>query len=210
MTIRVPISALIFDLDGVLYEFDPAARAVYLAGRTGLDPARISAVFRSRFEEEAEAGAYATGAAYLAGFNLALGSAISREEWVEARRRAMRLRPAMLSLAARFGELLPVGVLTNNGALLQETMPELCEPLWQLARERCWVSCQLGARKPEPAVFTRLAERLALPAGRILFVDDSAANCEGARAAGLQAFHFREEAATLETLSRVLQALSPP
>ena len=81
--------------------------------------------------------------------------------------------------------------------------------LAEVMGDRCWVSCQLGARKPEPLAFARLAERLQLPVERILFVDDSSANCEGARRAGLQALHFREEAEILETLTGLLGRLSP-
>ncbi len=203
------VSAVVFDLDGVLYDFEPAHRAAYLAERTGLPTEQLAAVFTSSFELEAEAGAYASGAAYLAAFNTLLGTALSRDEWIEARRRAMRPRSAVLALAQRLAARVPVGVLTNNGALLAETMTELCPGLAEVMRDRCWVSCQLGARKPEPLAFARLAERLQLPVERILFVDDSSANCEGARRAGLQALHFREEAEILETLTGLLGRLSP-
>lgn len=202
------VSAIVFDLDGVLCDFEPGHRAAYLSERTGLSPERIREVFRSRFEQEAEAGACDTGAAYLAGFNAALGTALTREEWIEGRRRAMRLRPATLALAERLARVVPVGLLTNNGALLAESMAELCPTVRELMGDRCWVSCQLGARKPDPVVFARLAGRLAVPAERILFVDDSPDNCDGARRAGLQALHFREEGETLEALTTVLGRLS--
>lgn len=46
--------------------------------------------------------------------------------------------------------------------------------------------------KPDPAIY-RLAEaRFGHPAGAMLFVDDNAANVEGARACGWQAHHFTD------------------
>jgi len=52
-----------------------------------------------------------------------------------------------------------------------------------LGRVEAWLlSSQIGAAKPEPAFFVRLLEHV--PRGS-LFIDDAAANCEAAAAAGL-------------------------
>lgn len=195
-----PPGAVVFDLDGVLYDFHPEARANFLAARTGRDPESIAALFRSAFESRAEAGAYATGSEYLDAFNQILGSSLSRQEWIEARRVAMHLREGMVDLVTVLSQRLMVGMLTNNGALLQEALPELVGPLWGLIGPRCWVSCEFGARKPDPLVYRRMAERLGLPPATILFIDDSAANCEGARAAGLAALRFLDVPHTLAAL----------
>lgn len=54
-----------------------------------------------------------------------------------------------------------------------------------LRRVDAWLfSSQLGVAKPEPAFFARLLEHV--PRGS-LFIDDTAANCEAAAAAGLAA-----------------------
>src|SRR5512144_1765834 len=93
--------AVLFDLDGVLCDFHPEARARFLAARTGLDPESIAALFRSPFESRAEAGAYVTGTEYLGAFNQALGCRLSREDWIEARRAAMHLREEMVQLVSQ-------------------------------------------------------------------------------------------------------------
>lgn len=52
---------------------------------------------------------------------------------------------------------------------------------------KIFASCELGLRKPERAAFERIAREIGVPVQRILFLDDTPENVEGARAAGLQA-----------------------
>ena len=56
---------------------------------------------------------------------------------------------------------------------------------------RVFVSSQMGLRKPESAAFDYIVREIKVPASRILFFDDTLANVEGARAAGLQAVHVK-------------------
>jgi putative hydrolase of the HAD superfamily len=50
----------------------------------------------------------------------------------------------------------------------------------------------VGCRKPEARIYELTLERLALPAEACLFVDDLLPNIEGARTAGMNAVHFRD------------------
>jgi putative hydrolase of the HAD superfamily len=50
----------------------------------------------------------------------------------------------------------------------------------------------VGCRKPEARIYELTLERLALPAAACLFVDDLLPNIEGARTAGMNAVHFRD------------------
>jgi HAD superfamily hydrolase (TIGR01509 family) len=52
---------------------------------------------------------------------------------------------------------------------------------------RVFVSSEMGLRKPELASFDFIAREIGVAPGRILFFDDTLANVEGARRAGLQA-----------------------
>ncbi|MGH9041093.1 MAG: HAD-IA family hydrolase [Acidimicrobiia bacterium] len=51
-------------------------------------------------------------------------------------------------------------------------------------------AASLGARKPDPVAYTGAVDRLGLPAGSVLFVDDLPENVSGAEAAGLPAVLF--------------------
>ena len=53
--------------------------------------------------------------------------------------------------------------------------------------------CVLGPAKPDQEFFRRVVRRIGVPAAEVLFVDDSEANVEGARAAGLVAEHWHFE-----------------
>jgi putative hydrolase of the HAD superfamily len=72
------------------------------------------------------------------------------------------------------------------------------EPLWRSMLpvdeifETVVDSGFVGARKPEARIYELTLERIALPAGACLFVDDLLPNCEGAEAAGMRAVHFRD------------------
>ncbi|GAA1570080.1 MULTISPECIES: HAD family hydrolase [Kribbella] len=53
--------------------------------------------------------------------------------------------------------------------------------------DRTFYSCDLGLAKPDPAYFREILNTIGVPASEVLFVDDNAANVEGARTVGLRA-----------------------
>lgn len=56
--------------------------------------------------------------------------------------------------------------------------------------ERAYFSCDMGMRKPDPAIFLRVCEEQGLQPEKTLFIDDSPQHVEGARNAGLQSVHL--------------------
>jgi len=56
--------------------------------------------------------------------------------------------------------------------------------------DTCHYSCELGVAKPEPGFFDAVVERVGASPETVLFVDDTARNVEGARAAGLAAVRW--------------------
>ncbi len=65
-----------------------------------------------------------------------------------------------------------------------------------------YYSCDLGVAKPEAAYFEAILADLGLPAAEVLFIDDTAANVDGARAVGLRAevWHHDEGLPALSAL----------
>lgn len=199
-----PFDLIIFDLDETLIDFVPARRLDFLAALTRLPREHIhGAIWGSDFERSAEQGAYATGDAYLAGFNQRIGFALTRNQWIAARAAAMRVRPEMVALVAELKPRFELALLTNNGALLRESLPVLVPEICALIDRRLHASCDFGARKPDPEVFTRLVARYGVAPERALFVDDHDEFIEGARRAGLAGVHFQ----SANQLRASLQAL---
>ena len=53
-------------------------------------------------------------------------------------------------------------------------------------------SYEVGEMKPDVSFFAACLNAVGVPAGSCVFIDDALANVEGARAAGLQAIHYRD------------------
>lgn len=66
------------------------------------------------------------------------------------------------------------------------------------------ISAEERLMKPDPAVYRLLCDRFELKPEECLFVDDNADNCEGARVAGMHAFHYQDNIAELEANVRLL------
>jgi putative hydrolase of the HAD superfamily len=59
--------------------------------------------------------------------------------------------------------------------------------------DQTFYSYELGVAKPDPAYFAAILDRLDVPAGEVLFVDDNGANVEAARSVGLRAERWHVE-----------------
>lgn len=205
MTAESPVELVIFDLDNVLVDYRLDRRLQYLSDVTGQSAEAIhAAIWGSDFERAAEAGAYATGEDYLQGFNQRLGFALSREQWIAARNEAMATRPEVLEIARDLRAHVELALLTNNGALLRESLPVLVPEVCEIFRDRCHASYEFQARKPDPIVFLRLVGRWNVPESRAVFIDDDVQFVEGAVAAGLRGIHY-QSASQLKAALRTLR-----
>ena len=73
--------------------------------------------------------------------------------------------------------------------------------------DRCFYSCEVGFKKPDLAYFEAVTNRLNLSPGECLFIDDSQANVESARAVGLKAvqYQFRSLSGARDELNTIVQ-----
>jgi putative hydrolase of the HAD superfamily len=62
----------------------------------------------------------------------------------------------------------------------------------------------VGSRKPEALIYELTLERLGVPAHAALLVDDIEANCDGARAVGLEAVWFQSTEQAIDEIERLL------
>ncbi len=94
-------------------------------------------------------------------------------------------------------------------ALLTNNVREW-EPLWRSMLpvdeifETVVDSAFVGTRKPEPRIYELTLKRIGAPAETCLFVDDVADNIEGAKAAGINGVHFRDNAQAIAEIRAAL------
>ena len=86
---------------------------------------------------------------------------------------------------------LRMAICTNN---VREWQPRWRTPQIDTLFELVVDSGFEGTRKPEPAIYALVLERLALRADACVFVDDLEINVAGAREAGMHGVHFRDTA----------------
>jgi putative hydrolase of the HAD superfamily len=195
MAMQDPIELVVFDMDGVLAHLDRARRLAILSRFTAKSPEFIhQAIYASDFEASAEAGSHVPGSAYLAEVNRRIGGALTRDQWIAARRDAMTIIPQTLTVARQLESRVGIATLTNNGSLLKESIAEILPDVAELFGATFHASFEFGARKPDPLVFSRLARHFDRLARQILFIDDSPEYLVGARSAGLQTILFHEPA----------------
>ena len=116
----------------------------------------------------------------------ALAEAVLSDWWVDS----MYLKSGMDALVK---DLLDAGValyvLSNVGYCFHEFSYKI--PCFDRF-SGIVLSCEEKLSKPDPALFRRACERYGLKPEETLFVDDYAANVEGARSIGLQGYCFAD------------------
>ncbi|WP_184446983.1 HAD-IA family hydrolase [Xanthomonas sp. 3498] len=100
---------------------------------------------------------------------------------------AARLNQPVLALLRDVRQRMPVVLLSNATSRLPRDLDALGIAD---AFDAVVNSSEVGAIKPEPAIFLHALAQLGMAADQVLFVDDTAANIEAARALGLRAERY--------------------
>jgi 2-haloacid dehalogenase len=189
----VPSEAVVFDLGGVLIDWDP--RYLYrklLRDETAVEEF-LATVATPEWNAEQDRGRpFADAVAELAARHPAKAAAIAayHDRWPEMLGGDIPGTVALLAELRAAG--VPVYALSNWSA---ETFP--------LARERfpflAWfdglmISGEERVAKPDRRIFELLLDRFGLTPAATVFVDDADANVRAARAVGLDAVLFRDAA----------------
>jgi putative hydrolase of the HAD superfamily len=186
-----PADALLFDLGGVVMRLD-WHRAFQRWGRAShVPPEALASLysFDEHYErhERGEIGELD----YYAALRRSLAIDIDDEEF-RAGWSAIFTEPVneTVLLLKELKDRVPLYAFSNSNAAHHAVWNRKFRDALASFR-RVYVSWEMGLRKPEPAAFDHIAHDIGVPAGRILFFDDTLSNVEGARAAGLQAVHVR-------------------
>ncbi len=188
------VDFVLFDLGGVLVDVDQR-RAEVAWERAGHAPRCFHAAFyETGAKPQGDLGvldAEGMRARAQSATSLALDSQTFQSIWGAV----VSWRPWVDALLARL--TVPYGVLSTIDPVHAAALGPLpgAEPILY--------SCDLGAVKPDPAVFATAAMRCSVPPERVRYVDDLAENVAAARAAGFDA----HQVVTREQLLRALSGL---
>jgi 2-haloacid dehalogenase len=189
----VPVKAVVFDLGGVLIDWDPRYLYRKLLDDEAAVEAFLATVCTPEWNAEQDRGRpFAEGVAELVERHPVHAAAITayHERWPEMLGGAVGGTVEVLAELRAAG--VPVYALTNWSA---ET--------FGIARERFefleWfdgvlVSGEERMIKPDPAIFRLLLDRFGLDPGATFYIDDSPANVAAADRLGLDAVRFTSPA----------------
>lgn len=185
-----PIHSVVFDLGGVLVDWDPRHlyRKLFPGDEAGMEHF-LRHVCTQDWNEELDAGrSFAEATAELQARHPEHRERIAAfwERWDEMVPGPIAGGPDLLHEVKAAGR--PVYALSNWSA---ETWPRVQQRFdFFAAFDGIVISGALGLKKPDPAIFRHLLEAYGLEPAATLFVDDSARNVEAARGVGLQALRF--------------------
>jgi putative hydrolase of the HAD superfamily len=181
------VRALLFDLGGVVIEIDFDRAIRYWADRAPCAPALLRPRFVLDADYEQHERGELSSSAYFGRLRRTLGVDLTDQELVHGWNDVfLGPMPGMDALLAAAGRRYPLFAFTNSNPTHQRVWRERfaagLRPFHQV-----FVSSELGLRKPDPGAFRVVAGRAGFAPAEMLFFDDSPANVEGARHAGMPA-----------------------
>ncbi len=203
------LQAVIFDLGGVVFDSPLAFIGEYERSH-GLPEHFIARIVGGYGGEDGAWHRLERGEIALADFcrmfdadARAAGQNLDTAQLMREMAERSSVRPVMIEAirALRMAGL-KVAALTNNW-VTHENHDELMRPL----RDEFHVfveSCKVGMRKPDPAIYELVCERLALRPSEAIFLDDIGGNLKAAKALGMSTVKVGEPRAALRELGVLL------
>ncbi len=195
--------ALLFDLGRVVLDIDFSKALACWAGHAGCAPADLAARFvRKESYRDHEVGKI-EDAAYFESLRASLGINISDAQFLEGWNAIFAGEmPGIAPLLKRAATRMPLYAFSNTNRPHVEHFSKAYADVLGHFREM-FLSSTIGLRKPDAAAYDHVVKAIGVPASRIVFFDDLAANIDGARARGLTAVHVTSP----DDVAKALKAL---
>ncbi|TWC05449.1 putative hydrolase of the HAD superfamily [Bradyrhizobium macuxiense] len=183
------VDVLLFDIGRVVLDIDFDKVMAHWAQHAGCAPAELA----SRFVVDDSFKHHEIGriddAAFFASLRQSLGIGLSDAQFLEGWNSIFTGEmPGIAPLLAAAAKRMPLYAFSNtNPAHVAHFSVAHAELLGHF--RTIFLSSTIGFRKPDAAAYDHVVKAIGVPASRILFFDDLAANIEGARARGLHAIH---------------------
>jgi 2-haloacid dehalogenase len=184
------IEAVVFDLGGVLIDWNPRHLYRELMGGDEVAVERfLSTICTQAWNEEQDAGRpFRVAVEELSRIHPDHRDLIEAYDREWARMLKGPIAPSVEILAALRARAVPIYALSNWSA---EKFPVARARFDFLAWfEGIVISGEIGMKKPDPRIFEHAATRFRLTPARTLFIDDSRPNVESAARFGFSALHF--------------------
>ena len=205
---RPKISAVVFDFGGVMTMTTMPERVREYVGRFGIDFRALETGF-ARYRRLLDGGFITMAEMYdliWADADIELSPAVRAQileedfaSFLEGYRNERTLAWMRSLKAAGYR----IGVLTNMAPELEERFRRVFADFLALA-DAVVVSGAERMFKPQRRIYELMRERLALPAEEICFIDDSPANCDGARRGHWHAVEFEDNAQVERDFGRLV------
>jgi glucose-1-phosphatase len=194
---------LLFDIGRVVLDIDFNKVMTSWAGHAGCAPADLA----SRFVVDDSFKHHEVGriddAAFFQNLRRSLGIDITDDQFLEGWNAIFAGEmPGIAALLANAGKRMPLYAFSNtNPAHVAHFSHTYADVLGHF--REIFLSSSIGLRKPDPGAYDHVVKAIGVPASRILFFDDSAANIEGARSRGLAAVRVT----SMDDVAKALSAL---
>ncbi len=177
---------IIFDLGGVLIEYNEPEYYAYLSSKYNLSLRRVQKTFESL------SPAFETGKMTLVSFETLaakeLGLKPSQLEWSYAFKRLASKNRHVEALIKRLRKKYKVALLTNNNRSRYEiAAAKFFDPK---IFDRTFVSCLMGMRKPSASIYRRVLSEMGVKASETVFVDNMEKNVTGANRVGIRGIMY--------------------
>lgn len=200
-------AAFLFDMSGVLLDFDLQSLKERVAVASGVPLSDIDRTWRDDPYSQSERGEV-TSREFYRHYADRLRLAWSYERWVaEWARIVTRNEDGTRLFAALRTAGRPAYVLSNLAGHHRDAVGAAVPGFWG-ASSGNFLSYELGVCKPDPTIFEACCASIGLPPRQCYFFDDDEANVSGAAAVGLWALRFSDE--NMPAIRRAVQPYLAP
>jgi glucose-1-phosphatase len=181
--------ALLFDLGRVVIDIDFDRVLACWAGHAGCEPAHLAGRMQPDDNFKRHEKGEIADAEFFTSIRRSLDIDVSDAQLLEGWNAIFTGEvPGISALLARASQRLPLYAFSNTNRPHVEHFSVTYAGVLGHFRE-IFLSSTIGLRKPDAAAYDHVVKAIDVPARRIVFFDDLAANIEGARARGLIAVH---------------------
>ena len=180
---------VIFDIGGVLIDFDFPRLAQALSERTGQDPDRLLPLFGREAVHDVETGRTGPETFFRETMSPVLPG-LTYDDWIDAWGDNYSVNEPGWSLLEQARERgRTVSLLSNLSPYNQVAIDRKWPHFFRVPHHRFY-SYDLGLHKPDPDIYRAASKRLGVDPSHCFFLDDLEENVASARETGMQALRF--------------------